>query len=636
MDGFDKYIGRVFDKRYKIEKIIGVGGMAIVFKAEDILMNRTVAIKMLKDDISGDQDSVKRFINESKAVAMLSHKNIVNIYDVSVKGDMKYIVMEYIEGINLKTFLKHKGGILSWRETLNITEQILRALEHAHSKGIVHRDIKPQNIMLLKNGLIKVADFGIAKLPNNDTFTKTDKAIGTVHYISPEQASGNPINEQSDLYSVGVLMYELATGELPFTAESPVSVAMKQVNEEPKRPRELKADIPEGLEQIILRAMEKDPEKRYDTAKRMLRHVGALKENPGIRFRPAAEAAAITKEKQKKQKKVKKDKPEKERKTVREKGSLVMPIILGVLSAFLIIVVIFALLIYQNIANQMTQKGQDVVVGNYVGEKYDEVLKNQLEDMGFTVTVKPGTAAGASMNEIVLQNPEAGKVLRYIKGETKMAITLYVYNGTDTVSLPDFSYMKYNAVRTEYSGMFRFEEVNETNANVPADYIIRTEPEAGSDVAFGDTITVYVSKGAAVSKVQMPNVCDVAGTVARALLLEQGLYVGNITYIASDLPRNTVISQSVAPNTEIAVQSYIDLVLSEGPMIETGEDTTDETGTDTGSDTGDDTSQDVTDDSSVDTSEPDESSAESTEPESGGGEDTSSEPSSDEGGEEAP
>ena len=636
MDGFDKYIGRVFDKRYKIEKIIGVGGMAIVFKAEDILMNRTVAIKMLKDDISGDQDSVKRFINESKAVAMLSHKNIVNIYDVSVKGDMKYIVMEYIEGINLKTFLKHKGGILSWRETLNITEQILRALEHAHSKGIVHRDIKPQNIMLLKNGLIKVADFGIAKLPNNDTFTKTDKAIGTVHYISPEQASGNPINEQSDLYSVGVLMYELATGELPFTAESPVSVAMKQVNEEPKRPRELKADIPEGLEQIILRAMEKDPEKRYDTAKRMLRHVGVLKENPGIRFRPAAEAAAITKEKQKKQKKVKKDKPEKERKTVREKGSLVMPIILGVLSAFLIIVVIFALLIYQNIANQMTQKGQDVVVGNYVGEKYDEVLKNQLEDMGFTVTVKPGTAAGASMNEIVLQNPEAGKVLRYIKGETKMAITLYVYNGTDTVSLPDFSYMKYNTVRTEYSGMFRFEEVNETNANVPADYIIRTEPEAGSDVAFGDTITVYVSKGAAVSKVQMPNVCDIAGTVARALLLEQGLYVGNITYIASDLPRNTVISQSVAPNTEIAVQSYIDLVLSEGPMIETGEDTTDETGTDTGSDTGDDTSQDVTDDSSVDTSEPDESSAESTEPESGGGEDTSSEPSSDEGGEEAP
>ena len=278
MDAFDKYIGRVFDKRYKIEKVIGVGGMAIVFKAEDILMNRTVAIKMLKNDIAGDSEALRRFINESKAVAMLSHENIVNIYDVSVKGNTKYIVMEYIEGITLKAFLKHKGGSLSWRETLNITEQILHALEHAHSKGVIHRDIKPQNIMLLKNGLIKVADFGIAKLPDTDTFTVTDKAIGTVNYISPEQATNEgPIDERSDLYSVGVLMYELSCGELPFTGDTPVAVAYKHVNDTPKHPRELKPDMPQGLDQIIMRAMEKSPDMRYQSAKQMLAHIQFLR-----------------------------------------------------------------------------------------------------------------------------------------------------------------------------------------------------------------------------------------------------------------------------------------------------------------------------------------------------------------------
>lgn len=632
MDGFDKYIGRVFDKRYRIDKIIGIGGMAIVFKAEDILMNRTVALKMLKDDISGDQDSVKRFLNESKAVAMLSHKNIVNIYDVSVKGDMKYIVMEYIEGITLKTFLKHRGGTLSWRETLNITEQILRALEHAHDKGIVHRDIKPQNIMLLKNGLIKVADFGIAKLPNNDTFTKTDKAIGTVHYISPEQASGAPINEQSDLYSVGVLMYELACGELPFTADTPVSVAMKQVNETPVSPRELKPDIPEGLEQIILRAMEKDPALRYDSAKRMLRHIAALKENPGIRFRPANHEAAGGKKE-----KPKKEKVQKPRKNIIEKGNLVMPILLGVVSAFLIVALIFALLIYDNIANQMQKKGTDVQVGNYVGQKFDSVLKNQLEDMGFVVTVKPGTAAGASMNEVVLQKPEAGEVLRYIPGETLMEITLYIYTGTDTVVLPDFSYMKYNAVRTEYSDMFEFRVENEMNATVPSDYIIRTEPEAGSEVVFGDTITVYVSKGATADRIQMPNVCDMTAEAARSIIMSHGLILGNITYIASDLERGTVISQSVAPGDEVAVQSYVDIVISEGPVIDTSTDTEADTA-DTDFDTGDDTSGDDTaaDSSSDDVSSDESSSDESTSDESttagGAAEPEPEEPSSSESG----
>ena len=284
MDSFEKYVGQVFDKRYRILKVIGIGGMAVVFEAMDMLMRRNVAVKMLKDDINNDVQSVKRFINESKAVAMLSHPNIVNIYDVSVKDDRKYIVMELVDGITLKNYILKKG-VLSLHEVISITEQILMALEHAHSKGIVHRDIKPQNIMMLKNGSVKVADFGIAKLPNAETVTMTDKAIGTVFYISPEQASGKQIDRRSDIYSLGVTMYEMATGKLPFVADSPVSVAIMQVKNTPRPPRELNPNIPVGLEQVILGAMEKNPDNRFQSASQMLRHIAQLKSNPHTVFK---------------------------------------------------------------------------------------------------------------------------------------------------------------------------------------------------------------------------------------------------------------------------------------------------------------------------------------------------------------
>jgi len=317
---YEKYVGRVFDNRYRIEKVIGIGGMAIVFKATDMLMRRTVAVKILKDEISADEQSVKRFINESKTVAMLSHPNIVNIYDVSVRDNIKYIVMEFVEGITLKNYMKHRE-VLNLREIVSYTTQILRALDHAHKKGIVHRDIKPQNIMLLKNGIIKVMDFGIAKLPNAETVTMTDKAIGTVYYISPEQVGGKNVDARSDLYSLGSMMYEMATGDMPFTAESPVSVALKHVNDAAIPPREINAMIPVGLEQIILRAMEKDPETRYQSAEAMLGHITKLRENPRIIFKDIKP--------QKKQK-------NSERKKGRQVSKSMFPIILGVTLAFLI------------------------------------------------------------------------------------------------------------------------------------------------------------------------------------------------------------------------------------------------------------------------------------------------------------
>ncbi len=322
MENYEKYVGMIFDGRYRIQRIIGLGGMAVVFEAEDLLMHRTVAVKMLKEGVGDDATSVKRFINESKAVSMLSHPNIVSIYDVSVREDLKYIVMEHIRGITLKNYMSRKGK-LPVREAVSFTEQILRALDHAHSKGIIHRDIKPQNIMLLKNGMIKVADFGIAKLPSVETVTVTDKAIGTVYYISPEQASGKPIDPRSDLYSVGVMLYEMVTGTLPFSADSPVSVALMQIHNTPRPPRALCPELPLGLQQIILRAMEKDPDRRYQSAREMLRHIVALKNNPDTIFNLSGA-----------QKEEEEEDPMPMRK--RKEKATMLPIITGVLTAFLL------------------------------------------------------------------------------------------------------------------------------------------------------------------------------------------------------------------------------------------------------------------------------------------------------------
>lgn len=282
---YEQLEGTTLAERYEIEKLIGIGGMAVVFRAKDTYINdNTVAIKMLKSDIACDETMVKRFKNESRAELMLKHPNIVTVHDVSVKGELKYMVMEYVSGITLKKYLKAKEGPLSFEEIMSYSTQILKALKVAHEKNIIHRDIKPQNVMVLKNGLIKVMDFGIAKLPNAETVTMTDKAIGTVYYMSPEQASGKTIDPRSDIYSLGVMLYELATGELPFKGDSPVSVVLKQINEKPVAPREINPDIPVGLEQIILCAMSKKPTDRFENAEKMLGYIKSLQKNKKIKF----------------------------------------------------------------------------------------------------------------------------------------------------------------------------------------------------------------------------------------------------------------------------------------------------------------------------------------------------------------
>ncbi len=562
MEERDKYVGQLVDNRYKIEKVIGSGGMAVVFKAEDTVLNKTVAVKMLKEEKRNDQGYIKSFINEARAVAMLNHENIVHIYDVSVKEGLQYIVMEYIEGMTLKTYLKKKGGILEWREVLNITEQILRALEHAHSKKVVHRDIKPQNIMLLKNGLIKVADFGIAKLPGADTITASNKAIGTVHYISPEQARNEMIDSKSDLYSVGVMMYELACGKLPFTADSPVSVALMQVESMAEPPRSVNSMLPVGMEQIIMRAMEKDPARRYQSARAMLRHICVLRENENIKFRPPVVQEQKTEKKQEK----KTDAPKEEKVRVIVEGKSTMPIILGVLSAFLIVLMIVGLLVFNKLAGMMNDStAKEFEVQNYVGQVYSDAMREQMESEGYRITVKEGTADGdAQLNQIVFQSLEEGKIVKYIPGEKLVDITLYVYKGSDTIKMPDLSLLDYTTVRNEYINIYDFQVVKEFNDLIPAGYIIKTEPAAGADVAIGAKVTLYVSDGTNAKTVRMESLTEKKSEEAYKWIKDNGLKLGIIRFEENELPSGRVISQSISAGKEVAHGTVVDLVISSG------------------------------------------------------------------------
>ena len=290
----DNYIGRLLDNRYEILEAIGTGGMAVVYKARCHRLNRLVAIKVLKDDLSQDAEFRRRFHAESQAVAMLSHHNIVNVYDVSHSDTADYIVMELIDGITLKQYMQQKG-VLNWREALHFATQIAKALEHAHGRGIIHRDIKPHNIMILKDGTAKVADFGIARVSSAQS-TLTREALGSVHYISPEQAKGSKIDYRSDLYSLGVVMYEMLTGQPPYDGETPVSVAIKHINANATLPRTINAQIPVGLEQITMHAMEADPEKRYDTATDLLCDLDEFRRNPNVNFMSSAAATSVVTE----------------------------------------------------------------------------------------------------------------------------------------------------------------------------------------------------------------------------------------------------------------------------------------------------------------------------------------------------
>mgnify|MGYP004670004429 FL=1 len=555
MENYEKYVGMIFDGRYRIQRIIGLGGMAVVFEAEDLLMHRTVAVKMLKEGVGDDATSVKRFINESKAVSMLSHPNIVSIYDVSVREDLKYIVMEHIRGITLKNYMSRKGK-LPVREAVSFTEQILRALDHAHSKGIIHRDIKPQNIMLLKNGMIKVADFGIAKLPSAETVTVTDKAIGTVYYISPEQASGKPIDPRSDLYSVGVMLYEMVTGTLPFSADSPVSVALMQIHNTPRPPRALCPELPLGLQQIILRAMEKDPDRRYQSAREMLRHIVALKNNPDTIFNLSGA-----------QKEEEEEDPMPMRK--RKEKATMLPIITGVLTAFLLVGAVTGFYIMSRVIKaQKADAAQTIKVENFVGQVYNEEMQASMP-AEYHVTVEYRYDEESEPDTVLEQDPKPGEQRNVIAGKQYCELTLTLSRGAQSFALENYAILDARMVSLEMERLgLKSTVTEEYNDTVLEGYVIRTEPAAGETVTSGDMITLVVSKGQKVEYVSVPDFRGMARADALRLLYSTPLSLGKVTYVKSELEEGSVVSQSRPVGTQVPSGAAVDFEVSAGSQYD--------------------------------------------------------------------
>lgn len=549
MDAYQNYIGLVLDNRYRLKRLVGIGGMAMVFEADDLLKKDTVAVKILKEEFAADEVSVQRFINESKAVLMLSHPNIVKIFDVSIKGEYKYIVMEYIDGITLKAYMQRKG-MLSVKETIAYSIQILRALEHAHLGGVVHRDIKPQNIMLLRSGQIKVTDFGIAKLPDAKTLTATDKAIGTVYYISPEQAAGEKgIDRRTDLYSVGVLMYEMITGKLPFDGENPVSIALKQISEEPKPPRELNPDIPEGLEQIILFAMEKDKDKRFQTATQMIDLLKRVRENPGVVFKQ-------------------KNTPKKASGGQGGKSSM-LPIIMGVASAFLLVALISAFTVVHDIFFGDTANNTATIeVEQFVGRAYDDALQKELDKSSYRVKVDYAYSADTESGIVIAQTPKAGESRKGIKGQKFADLTLTVSRGEEELYMDDYTYYDKRQAQIDLRGKGFVVTVSEDYSDVvPDGCVISTSPAAGEKVSAGATVILLVSKGEKIETTVVPNFVGTTSVDAYEILVRSDLRLGTISYRYDEYADyGIIVEQSLSMGTTVPKgMAKINFVISKGP-----------------------------------------------------------------------
>jgi len=571
MENLDRYVGKLLDRRYRIRRVIGVGGMAVVFEATDLVMNRIVAVKMLKDDMSNDEVAVKRFINESKAVSMLSHPNIVKIFDVSVKGNLKYFVMERIEGITLKSYM-HKKGALSTEEVLSYSEQVLKALEHAHAKGIVHRDIKPQNILLLKNGRVKVTDFGIAMLEEGDVVPNGEKAIGTVYYISPEQASGKEIDQRSDLYSLGVMMYEMATGTLPFNAETPASVAMMQVMEQPKAPTDIKTDIPKGLEQVILGAMEKTPERRFQNAEQMLRYVSRLRDNHALIFKtrkptPGGDSVsshgAIIDTDMSKKKTAKRKR--------RAESRSMFPIISGVTVAFLIVFITSAITIIDLVLKDQSMNApMSVKVPDVLGDVYDADLEKLFDPAIYKVVIEYENNDDTPPNTITAQDPEPGASRLVYKNEQYCTITLTINKGAKTLTVPDYSIMDYRLVQKEAEALgFKCELRQVASDTVEVGYVLYTEPAARTEVKEKSTLVIYYSAGAKIQKVDVPVLTGMTPKNAYKKM-NNNFRVGEVTEEYSDtVAAGLIISQSIPSGTQAVKGTTINFVISLGPVPET-------------------------------------------------------------------
>ena len=574
----DKMIGKMLDNRYELLEVIGSGGMAVVYKAKCHRLNRLVAVKVLKSDLAEDADFRRRFRDESQAVAMLSHPNIVSVYDVS-RGETEYIVMELIDGITLKQYMERRGQ-LNWREALHFITQIMKALSHAHSRGIIHRDIKPQNIMVLRDGSVKVADFGIACLANAAN-TLTQEALGSVHYMSPEQAKGDRTDARSDIYSAGVVLYEMLTGRLPFEGDSAVSVAIQHLSSVPLSPREINPEVPEALELICMKAMASDLDKRYPSADAMLADLEEFRKNPEVDLdftiedlhretadeptqyipavRTVAQRAAAESE----------DEPE-------EKGSLrhVLTIAGAVIAAVALAVLLWHAIFSSLFGSEPVQT--EFPVPYLIGMTIDEANEDPQVKGIFEIEQIGQRASEYEAGTIIEQSPEDGKV---VKGNR--VISVFVSTGVKSEPMP-------NLVNTEYRnatiqlknldlGLIVSEPVEEFSDSINSGYIIRTIPEAAETLHEGDTVTLVVSKGPEKKPVKVLTFTGIDIDTARQLATQSGLVVSEVTSRPDGMAASgVVLEQSIAPETDVTEGTAISFVISAGPVGDSSADTSSE------------------------------------------------------------
>ena len=593
----DRYIGRLLDNRYEILEVIGTGGMAVVYKARCHRLNRLVAIKILKDEYSKDEEFRRRFHAESQAVAMLGHPNIVQVYDVSSTGEADYIVMELIDGITLKQYMEKKG-VLNWKETLHFGMQIAKALEHAHSRGIVHRDIKPHNVMVLKNGSVKVADFGIAQVMSKSN-TLTKEALGSVHYISPEQAKGGRVDNRSDIYSLGVVMYEMMTGRPPYDGESPVAVAIKHINGGAAMPSTLNPNIPGGLEQIIMKAMAHEPANRYATATAMLYDMEEFRKNPSILFgfsdamvdeilmphqqtpeppvqqhpRTTAERVAGVKPensgavRRSEQRRTPQDaQSARKRREEQEEAnrSRVATIAIVACSAVAVLAIIVFLITLVN-GGLFNQNQSLVPVPDLVNKVYADLpsysdFQIRLGKQEYNDTYEAG--------RIIHQEPASGTSVD--KG-TEIVVTVSLGPEPEATQskvmnfLVDWDKERAKAELNAMGLKLKITEKEETSDSVKEGCVTRTEPVVGQPLTEGQEVILWISIGPEVKKEYMPNVVGMNYATAKKVLADNGFSNVDFEIVDSNEDKDEVVEQPYPRNEELDLTTEIILKISGGP-----------------------------------------------------------------------
>ena len=595
----DQYIGKLLDNRYEIMEQIGMGGMARVFRALDHRLNRQVAVKILREDLAEDAELRRRFHEESQAVAMLSHPNIVAVYDVSRSSDVEYIVMELIDGITLKQYMQKKGNKLNWREALHFITQIVKALGHAHSRGIIHRDIKPHNIMVLRDGSVKVADFGIARVASGGHSTLTQEALGSVHYISPEQARGSHIDARSDLYSAGVVLYEMITGRLPFEGDTPVSVAIQHINSIPLSPREIDPAIPEALEAITMKAMAPDPDNRYLSADDMLADLEEFRKNPNINFdynvsgfqddeddvdktQVLPTAASISRvgsrvrEPERVQNRSRSNPPPRRREREEDEEEYDdgprrpnWPII-GAVAAILVFVAALLYIMFSTaFSGSLGAQTQNIRVPSVTGQLFSEAQANTELLNGFTLVQGETVESDQPAGTILQQSPNAND---FVSGDD-MTITVTVSSGeAEEVLMPPLEgktlAQALSALQVDLNlGLsVDYDSRSEYHDTIPEGCVISTIPEEGTVLSEGQQVILVMSLGKEETPMVMPNLIGMDEETAKKTITDMGLVVGQVQPSPSDEQEaGKVWYQSVAVNASVTEGTTVDIFVSTGP-----------------------------------------------------------------------